>query len=167
EVDADGADTSCRARRAADRSTTVTIRSGARTQRLTVEPGIRWYDLDLDGEPFDVINNVGTVLVGNWYGADRGFLERDNGQYERAEDVTSWCGGAVLLRVDYLRDAGLFDERLFLYYEDLELSLRGAKRGWRYRFEPRSTVRHRVGATSVHGSPATERLKERNRLLVL
>jgi hypothetical protein len=31
---------------------------------------------------------------------------------------------------------GPFDERLFLYYEALELGLRGAAMGWRYRYEP-------------------------------
>jgi len=31
----------------------------------TVPPG---------GRPFDVINNVGTVLAGDGYGADRGYL---------------------------------------------------------------------------------------------
>jgi hypothetical protein len=157
----------CRLQLGADTTTSVILRSGDHEQHLQVRPGVHWYDVELAGEPFDLINNAGTVMVDNWYGADRGFLERDRGQYDQPEDVTAWCGGAVLLRADYLRDAGMFDERLFLYYEDLELSLRGAERGWRYRYEPGSTVRHRVGATSVHGSPATERFKERNRLLVL
>jgi hypothetical protein len=163
----DDGNTACRLRLGADRPTDVSVQSGERRDAIVVDRGTHWYDVALGGAPFDVINNAGTVLLDNWYGADRGFLERDEGQYERAEDVTAWCGGAVLLRADYLRDVGLFDERLFLYYEDLELSLRGAKRGWRYRYEPRSVVRHRVGATSLHGSPATERYKERNRLLVL
>jgi GT2 family glycosyltransferase len=157
----------CWLRLGAGRPTTVTVRSGEYHEELVVDRGVGWYGVDLGGEPFDVINNTGTVMLEDGYGADRGFLERDRGQYDRAEDVTAWCGGAVLLRTEYLRDVGLFDERLFLYYEDLELSLRGAKRGWRHRYEPQSVVRHRVGATSVHGSPTTERYKERNRLLVL
>ena len=141
--------------------------SGATSRTFVVEPGTGWYDVELGGEAFDVINNVGTVMVDNWYGADRGFLQRDTGQFERAEDVTAWCGGAVLLRAAYLGDVGLFDERLFLYYEDLELSLRGAK--------PRLAIPVRTALDrassrrrdAVHGSPATERFKERNRLLVL
>jgi GT2 family glycosyltransferase len=73
----------------------------------------------------------------------------------------------VLLRRSYLDDVGAFDERLFLYYEDLELSLRGAERGWRYRYVPASVVDHRVGSSSTGGEARVERLKERNRLLVL
>ena len=41
----------------------------------------------------------------------------------------AWCGGAVLLRSDYLDDVGLFDERFFLYYEDTDLSWRGEDEG--------------------------------------
>ena len=85
----------------------------------------------------------------------------------RAEDVIAWCGGAVLLRADYLDDVGLFDERLFLYYEDLELSLRGAKRGWRYRYEPRSDRASSRRRDRSARFASTERFKERNRLLVL
>jgi GT2 family glycosyltransferase len=157
----------CRLRLGADGMTPVAVRSDGHDETLRVDRGAQWYDVQLRGDPFDVINNAGTTMLDNWYGADRGFLERDAGQYDEPQDVLSWCGGAVLLRADYLRDTGIFDERLFLYYEDLELSLRGAARGWRYRYEPRSVVRHRVGATAIHGSASTERFKERNRLLVL
>ena len=41
----------------------------------------------------------------------------------------AWCGGAVLLRREYLDDVGIFDERLFLYYEDTDLSWRGTAQG--------------------------------------
>jgi GT2 family glycosyltransferase len=94
-------------------------------------------------------------------------MEVDRGQYDDATDVTAWSGGAVLLRGAYLRDVGPFDERLFLYYEDLELGLRGAARGWRYRYEPTSVVDHRQGASSTGNTSQAERFKERNRLLVL
>ncbi len=49
----------------------------------------------------------------------------------------AWCGGAVLLRADYLVDVGTFDERFFLYYEDTDLSWRGRHKGWRYQYVPR------------------------------
>lgn len=114
-----------------------------------------------------VINNVGTVLRSDWYGVDRGYDEPDVGQYDEEEDVAAWCGGAVLLRSSYLQECGLFDERLFLYYEDLELALRGAVRGWRYRYVPTSVVDHEHSATAISGSDFAEFYKERNRLLVI
>ncbi len=79
----------------------------------------------------------------------------------------AWCGGAVLLRRGYLDDVGLFDERLFLYYEDTDLSWRGRLRGWRYVYVPASVVRHRHAQSSGVGSPMFRYYTERNRLLVL
>jgi GT2 family glycosyltransferase len=156
-----------RLRLGADAPARVNAQSGQRTTALTVTPGTEWYEIALDGVPFEVINNVGTVMLDDGYGADRGFMEEDRGQYDEAEDVMAWCGGAVLLWAEHLRTVGLFDERLFLYYEDLDLSLRGAAAGRRFRYEPASTVRHRHGATAVHGSEMAEYFKERNRLLVV
>ena len=98
--------------------------------------------------------------------SDRGWLEVDTGQYDEPVDVAVWCGGAVALARAYLDDVGVLDERLFLYYEDVELSLRGAARGWRYRTAPASVVRHVHAATSVEGSTFKERINDRNRLLV-
>jgi GT2 family glycosyltransferase len=151
----------------ADRPTRVTLTSGNQDVEHVVAGGGRRCSVPLAGEPFDVVNNVGTVLVDAGYGADRGYLERDNGQYERAEDVFAWCGAAVLLRTSYLRDVGIFDERLFLYCEDLELAWRGRRRGWRYGYVPRSVVRHLHSATSVAGSALADHYKERNHLAVL
>lgn len=115
----------------------------------------------------DVINNVGTVLRSDWYGVDRGFEEPDDGRYDVAEDIDIWSGGAVVLRGEYLRECGLFDERLFLYYEDVELSLRGQEAGWRFRYVPSSVVEHEHSATAITGSDFAEYYKERNRLLVV
>jgi GT2 family glycosyltransferase len=113
-----------------------------------------------------VIDNVG-VELGRWgRGADRGHNEPDRGQYDSPADVFAWCGAAVLLRREYLDEVGLFDERLFLYCEDLELAWRGRRRGWRYRAVPASVVHHVHAATSVAGSPAQRFFNLRNALLV-
>ncbi len=157
----------CELRLAADAPTVVELRSGTERVDHVVTPDPGWYPISLSGDPFEVINNTGSVVVGDGYGADRGYLERDEGQYDTEEDVPAWCGATVLLRASYLRDTGLFDERLFLYYEDIELSLRGRARGWRYRYVPAAVVRHVHSATSVEGSELAAHYNERNRLLVL
>jgi GT2 family glycosyltransferase len=73
----------------------------------------------------------------------------------------------VLLAARYLADVGLFDEQLFLYYEDIDLAWRGRERGWQYRFVPESVVRHVHSASTVEGSPLFDYYNERNRLLTL
>src|SRR5204862_8104871 len=64
-------------------------------------------------------------------------------------------------------DVGLFDERYFLYYEDIDLAWRGRSRGWRYRFVPASIVHHHHAATVGVGSTVHRYYSERNRLLTL
>jgi GT2 family glycosyltransferase len=154
-------------RLAADTPTRVTLSSGTRTISHAVGAEPSWYEIPIDGPPVDVIDNVGNVLTADGHGADRGYLEVDRGQFDHAEDVFAWCGAAVLLSTDYLRDVGLFDERLFLYYEDVELSWRGRTRGWRYRYVPTPPVRHVHAAATVEHSDASMYFNERNRLLVL
>jgi GT2 family glycosyltransferase len=157
----------CELRLAADDIRRVDVVSARNEVELRVGPVPKWYTVPLGGRPFDVINNVGTVLTGDGYGADRGYLERDHGQYDNPEDVFAWCGGAVLLAASYLRDVGLFDEQLFLYYEDVDLAWRGRERGWRYRYVPASVVRHVHAASTVAGSSLFDYYNERNRLLTL
>jgi GT2 family glycosyltransferase len=143
------------------------VRSGDALTALDLKTGRHRYEVALGGDDVDLINNVGSMLLQNNYAADRGWLEPDQGQYAQPEDVFAWSGGAVLLRTEYLRDVGLFDERLFLYYEDLELSWRGRRRGWRYGYVPGSTVRHVHAATATQDSAMSRYFNERNRLLVL
>lgn len=132
-----------------------------------VPPGGGRFSLALGGDAVPVINNVGTSWRDDGYGIDVGFQEVDEGQHDRPAPVQAWCGGAVLLRRNYLSQMGGFDGRLFLYYEDLELSLRGASSGWWYAYDPRSVVAHRHAASSAQQPQRVARLKERNRLLVV
>ena len=109
---------------------------------------------------FDVINNAGSSLYPDGFGGDRGFLERDRGQYDEPAEVFAWCGGAVLLSKAYLDDVGLFDERLFLYYEDTDLSWRGRLRGWRYVYVPTlagAPPPRRVARRRLEGVPVLHR----------
>ncbi|KKT27804.1 MAG: Glycosyl transferase family 2 [Parcubacteria group bacterium GW2011_GWF1_43_9] len=72
-------------------------------------------------------------------------------------------GAAVLLRAEALKQAGLFYEELFMYHEDLELSLRLRVAGWQLAVAPQVKVIHFY-------EPARSRKQyyymERNRLIV-
>jgi GT2 family glycosyltransferase len=146
---------------------TVVLRSGGSERRHEVGPEPAWYAFELAGAPVALINNVGNVLVEDAYGADRGWLQPDDGDYDDPVDVFAWCGGAVLLRGSYLDDVGIFDERLFLYCEDLELSWRGRDRGWRYHTVPSSVVDHEHAASTIEGSALSDHYNQRNHLLVV
>lgn len=154
-------------RLAAEAPKTVTLRCGDEEVAVEVDRSPGWHEITLGGPARDVVNNVGSVVFDDGYGADRGYLELDEGQYDTPADVFAWCGGSVLFRPAYLRDVGLFEERFFLYYEDTDLSWRGQSRGWRYRYVPEARVRHLHAASSGEGTPLFQHYVERNRLYML
>ena len=120
-----------------------------------------------DGPTVDVVNNAGSIVLTNGYGADRGYQEVDRGQYDRAEEVFALCGCAVALRTSAGREVGWFDDDFFLYYEDTDLSWRLRAAGWAIAYEPTAVVRHVHSATSVEWSPTFVFHTDRNRLLML
>ena len=168
-VRADGQDhpTRLAIRVTAPQARNVSLATRAESVSAIVGTAATWLAVDLDDERFDVINNAGSSLYPDGFGGDRGFLERDRGQYDEPSEVFAWCGGAVLLSPGFLEEVGLFDERLFLYYEDTDLSWRGRLRGWKYIYEPRSVVRHHHGAAAGAESEVFRYQTARNRPLTL
>jgi GT2 family glycosyltransferase len=71
---------------------------------------------------------------------------------ERAADPLGPTGGAALYRLDAFRAAGGFDERIFLYYEDLDLALRLRAAGGRCRLAPGARAVHAYSASLGAGS---------------
>ncbi len=78
-------------------------------------------------------------------------------------------GGFMALKADLFRRLGGFDP-LFepFYYEDVDLSYRAWKRGWRVLFEPRSVVVHHHTKSSILSHQSDGRVQtvmKRNRFL--
>lgn len=166
-VRADGSLPLCELRLSADQPVEVSTTSGACNGHLSVGPNPEWHAVEIDGDALDVVNNVGCRLLAGGFGADRGYLEPDHGQFTEPEEIFGWCGAAVLLSRQYLDAVGGFEERFFLYYEDLDLSWRGRSQGWRHVYVPESVVRHVHSATTIEGSVLVDHYVERNRLLTL
>ncbi len=78
----------------------------------------------------------------------RGRNQLDNGQYDRTEYVFGATGGASLYRSKMLLDIGLFDEKFFAYYEDVDISFRAQLQGWKVLYEPSAVSYHHVSGTS-------------------
>lgn len=100
----------------------------------------------------DLINNVGTRVDGEGRFGDRGIYEFDHGQYDEVTDVPALCGASVLLRRSMLERIGGFDTRYFMYFEDVDLSWRAGRAGWRRVYTPHSRLRHVHAGSSVEGS---------------
>jgi N-acetylglucosaminyl-diphospho-decaprenol L-rhamnosyltransferase len=65
-------------------------------------------------------------------------------------------GGAAAYRRTALEEAGAFDERIFLYSEDLDLAMRLRSAGWRSSVAPAAVGRHH-GSATAHRRSAWQR----------
>ena len=78
-------------------------------------------------------------------------IEQPGGPGENRSDpmpVLFGVGAAVMVRRAYFLDLGGFDPTFEPYYcEDMDLSIRAWRRGWRVLYSPASRVRHRHRAT--------------------
>ena len=64
-------------------------------------------------------------------------------------DVDWVSGAAVWLRRDALDAVGGWDERYFMYVEDVDLCWRLHRAGWRVAYEPAGTVEHLLGVSTA------------------
>jgi len=65
-----------------------------------------------------------------------------------AEYVFSATGGGSLYTARFFKEVGLFDETLFAYYEDIDISFRAQLAGWKVYYTPKAVAYHKQGATS-------------------
>ena len=88
------------------------------------------------------------VLVG-----DGGYFRKGHFYlYEKSPDDQSQtlfaCGGAFMVDRKHYLELGGFDTLYHpLYYEEIDLSYRALKRGWRVVYEPKSIAYHKVQST--------------------
>jgi hypothetical protein len=91
-------------------------------------------------------NDVVCSAVRHWPDAGKHLLRAWKHDEER--DVP-WVKGAVLaIRRAAFEEAGGFDERFFMYYEETDLCLRLAQHGWTVRFAPVIDVVHLGGVST-------------------
>jgi N-acetylglucosaminyl-diphospho-decaprenol L-rhamnosyltransferase len=98
-----------------------------------------------EAEP-DLIDSAGVVADETLMGFDHLHGERVEAALS-APDPLGPTGGAALYRRDAFEAAGGFDERIFLYYEDLDLALRMAARGGRCRLAGEARALHAYSAS--------------------
>lgn len=110
------------------------------------------------------INSAGVDIDEYGAGSDRMRSAPVDAVGRAASDIEVFTGGAVALSRAFLDDVGAFDERFFLYYEDVDLARRGTEAGWRHRLVPASRVEHRGSATTGQLGERVVFLRERNRL---
>ncbi len=99
-------------------------------------------------------------------GQDKGSSQTST-QQEKGGYSCSWLSGSnLLLRSSALSKVGLFDERYYLYFEDVELCKRLTDAGFKCLLVPGSTIEHEGNASTQGGlSLWRSYYHSRNRLL--
>jgi N-acetylglucosaminyl-diphospho-decaprenol L-rhamnosyltransferase len=105
--------------------------------------------LNADGSRQDTVHprptspsDLGRVLVPAGLAPRRAALSLAPWRSDRPRRVGWAVGCALVARTDTLRRLGPFDERIFLYYEDLDLALRAGEQGVQTWFCPSAQVLH-------------------------
>ena len=86
---------------------------------------------------------------------DTGRMELDGPKWKDSKDVEYLLGACLLVNLEIISTIGYLDERYFMYYEDLDWSIRVRQAGFRLRLVSDAHLYHRV-AVSTGGidSPA-------------
>ncbi|MBO3083845.1 glycosyltransferase [Cellulomonas fengjieae] len=119
--------------------------------------------LDWDGKVVDYVDGSLT-----WYGMGykREVGRADSAEFDVPKDVLFATGAATVMPTAVFRAVGGFDERFFMFYEDVDLGWRLNLLGYRVRYEPRSLAFHKHHVTmKKFGSFRESYLLERNALM--
>jgi GT2 family glycosyltransferase len=121
-------------------------------------------------QPNDVLMYAGgsVHLLLGWWGRQEGFGHRDDGSFDVLRDVDRATGAAMAVSREAIAAAGLLDEQLFAYAEDVDWCLRIRAAGFGVIFVPGAKVWH-VGSASTGGlgSPTSLYYDTRNVLAVV
>lgn len=94
-----------------------------------------------------------------------GYREQDLGQHNTVRTTPYMHGAAMLVRREAITKAGKLPEVYFLYYEELDWSVRIRRAGYKLAYHPSATVYHRESSSTGQDSPLKVFYMTRNRLL--
>lgn len=89
--------------------------------------------------------------------------EPDGPQYSEEKDVDIAYACGMLITRTALEEVGLFDPRFYLYYDDVDISLRILQAGYRIRYLPDAVMWHKVSQTTS-GNPRFTQIWARSKM---
>ncbi len=100
--------------------------------------------------PRPVTGFVESTVLERWLGRSRVVREYrlDDGPADAPQDVDWVVGAAMVVRREAFEQAGLLDERFFMYSEEVDLCRRIRAAGWRVVYVPDAVVVHHEGRSS-------------------
>lgn len=107
----------------------------------------------------------GKIDWANIYAFHEGVDEIDNGHHNEVKRTDFATGCCMLIAKQLLLDVGFFDPKFFLYFEDVDLSIRAKKVGYQVLYDPKVSIWHaNASSTGKPGSDLHVYYQTRNRL---
>lgn len=72
----------------------------------------------------------------------------DSGQYDAARETDWITGCCFMVRTSVIREVGMLTTKFFIYYEDVDWSLRIREYGYSLFFEPKAVIYHEAGMSN-------------------
>lgn len=120
----------------------VLVREFEKDQKLTIAQGklLNFNSRDIidsAGETMDIYGNPITLGIG----------EKDCGQFDQVADILSASGSASMIRRKVFMKSGGYDPLFGIGYEDMDLSLRVRRLGYKIRRFPKAIIYHKRAST--------------------
>lgn len=138
----------------------VLMKSAEKADRLgALAPKILYYD-----DPKRIWFAGGDLVYRKALGHHRRELELDDlNEAPRLDEMTFATGCCFLMPATVVRETGGFREDFFIYCEDVELSLRLSRAGYRMYYQPAARMLHREPPAKTLASPFATMHRDRNR----
>jgi GT2 family glycosyltransferase len=121
--------------------------------------------LRLDGRTIDSAGLMFDFKTGLSYDRESG--KPDVGQFDEVKIVPCVSFATVAIRREVLDTVGLLDEKMFLYFDDIDYSTRARIAGWRVLYCPNSVVLHARGGITPKSSNRAQRQAVAFRLRIM
>lgn len=114
-----------------------------------------------------VIQSAGGTIDRHWVAQHRGRNQTDTGQFSDPAPVDWLSGCALLMRRQVVEALTGFDERFFMYCEEVDWCLRATQQGWLQQLAPQAKLWHKGALRNYQPAPSVTYYMTRNQLLLL
>jgi O-antigen biosynthesis protein len=114
-----------------------------------------------------IVNSCGSMINKAFYAKEINYECVDNESVVQPSEVFALPGSSFIINKKLVRETGLFDEKFFTYYEDIDFFWRAVLKGWKFFAVPKSVARHFHCGSGEEWSYSFTYHVLRNRLLMI
>jgi len=119
----------------------------------------------IDGRTIDSAGLIFDFKTGLSY--DRGSGEIDVGQFDAIEAVPCISFAAAVIKREVIDEIGVLDEKMVLYFDDIDFCTRARIAGWEVVYCPKSRILHARGGVTPKSSNRAQRQAVAYRLRIM